>query len=390
MDSLAKQNLRQRTRERNTSLWSVPGWSGLLQPVIDQESALNLLSRPVIENYMAVYDEGWDLKESQAVRSSELEQFGINQDRQLAEAKVALARQKLALKKSADQYALAAEEYAVIIKELLMTAQEYAARVELEMLGAEEGKAALAVEKEGLRYEEVSAKILLETFNQAQVKAEVAKYKVDVAKANVRALLADIEAGEADIKLINAQTQQYQAAADKAMLQAEVQRILAQVMVKQLSQTKLDVGRAEIQAGFAYIQSKLDDMIKMWDSKDRIVQIKIDGENALIAEILRLFEEEKAYENLLLTKELNDVLVQQFTKILTNNILSQEAILKHTHTVARELLSDARLQLAIQRDRKQTWAQALINSMHKWAYKNSVSYRTQVMRETQYITGEAP
>ena len=134
MDAIEKNQLNERTRERNASLWISLDWGGLMAPLAAQQVALDHLARPGIENFMAISDETWGIKEYQRDRTYTLEQFGINQDRQIADDKVATGRAKLAIQRATDEYTLAVRVFDSKVKALLMGAREYAAQVELEQL----------------------------------------------------------------------------------------------------------------------------------------------------------------------------------------------------------------------------------------------------------------
>ena len=281
MDTIEKQNLATRTRQRNALTWLSLDYGGVMAPLVGMEADLDALAGPGIENFMAISDEAWGIKEDQRDKTVELSQAEVDQDRLIAEAKVATGRAKIAIERVADEYALAAKVYDVKVKGLLMGAKEFAALVEVEQLANEEAKAGLAVDKEALRLAKIQTDIKLQTIERAQVEADLAKAQVDVAKAHVRALMADIEAGKAEIELIEAQTQAAIAEADKNTLIADVAMIFAEIMVKKLSSTKLAVGAAEIAAGYGYIQSKLGDAIALYNIKAAIEFAKAAGDNSV-------------------------------------------------------------------------------------------------------------
>jgi len=376
MDTQDKLDLARRTRERHVSLLTPLDWGGLMTPLADQQAAENLLAGAGVENAMAICDETMDIKESQRDKSVELEQFGINQDRQIADAKATTGRAKIAIQQATDAYTLSAQVYDAKVKALIMGVREYAAQVELEQLTVEEARGALAVAKEELHLDQVNAQIYYEVINKAQVEADLAKAQVEVAKANVRALLADIAAGEADIRLVTAEIEQYMAQADKATLQADVASIYAQIMVKQLSQVKLDVGQAEINSGFKYIASRLADMLAVWDERTLIQTLKTELENALATEVNLTLAAEKAQEDLRETETVNAREVQDYTKTQTEANIEAETALRQAQVTARNALADARMSSETQRDAKRTWAEALINVAQRYTYLHSIHTST--------------
>jgi hypothetical protein len=385
MDTVGKQELAARTRERNAMTWLSLDYGGILAPLVPLEIDLDTLASPSIENFMAISDEAWGIKEGQRDRTVELSQAEVEQDRAIADAKAATGRAKIAIEKAADEYTLAVKVYDARVKGLIMGAKEFAALVEQEQLANEEARAGLAVDKEALHLKEVKAKIYLQTIEQAQVEADIAKAQVEVAKAHVRAAMAGIDAGEAGIKLIQAQTEVYIAEAEKATLQADVAMILAEIMTKRLSEVKLDVGQKEIAAGFAYIQTKLADALAMYDIRGLIEQVRTDAEVAIAAEIGLLLAVEQAEQDLKNLEADYARLNLTYEVGQTEINIQEEVALKARMVAARERLSDARKAQSIERDMKQTWAQELLNTAHKFTYKHRKSEETRLTTSRERI-----
>lgn len=387
MDTVEKQELATRTRERAALTWLSLDYGGIMAPLVGMEADLDSIARPSIENFLAISDEAWGIKEFQRDRTVELSQFEVDQDKAIADAKAATARAKIAIERAADEYVLAAKVRDAVVKGLIMGAREFAALVEQEQLAVEEAKSGLAIDKEALHLKETRAKIYLQTIEQAQVEADIAKAQVDVAKAHVRAAMAGIEAGEAEIKLIEAQTQVYIAEADKATLQADVASIFAEIMTKRLSEVKLDVGKAEIAAGFGYIQSKLDDTLTLYATRALIDQIRGDAQIQQTVELDLLLAVEEAEQDLRNLEVDYNRLVLTFEQEQTETNVADEAALKAQLVAARTRLSDARLAQTVGRDAKQTWAAALINDAHKYTFRHGQHGTTTIDRQTEYISG---
>jgi len=388
METVDKQSLATRTRQRNALTWLSLDYGGIMGPLLPLETELDALARPGIENFMAISDEAWGIKEGQRDKTVELSQAEVDQDRALAEAKAATGRTKIAIERAADEYVLAAKFYDTRVKALIMAAKEYAALVEQEQLANEEARTGLSVDKEVLRLAKVKADIYLETIQQAQVEAELAKAQVEVAKAHVRAAMAGIEAGKAEIELIEAETQQYVAEAEKATLQADVATIYAEVLTKKLSEIDLDVGRKEIVAQFGYIQSKLDDALALYDTRGLIEEIRTEAETSIKEEIDLLLEVEKAEQALRNLEADYARLAFTYEENQTEINIQEETTLKERLVVARKKLSDARMNQSTQRDAAQTTGQKLISNAHKATYHLSTRDTMQLTHETEYISGE--
>ena len=387
MDTIEKQSLDARTRQRSNLTWLTLDSGGILGPLVPLEAELDILARPGIENFMAISEETWSIKEQQRDRTVELSQFEIDQDRTIAEAKVATGRAKIAIEKAVDEYVLAAKVYDARVKGLIMGAKEYAALVELEQLANDAARAGLAVSKEELRLVKVKADIYLETIAQAQVDVEIARAQVDVAKAHVRAAMAGIEAGRAEIELIEAQTQVYVAEAEKATLQADVASIYAEIMTKKLSEIKLGVGQAEIAAQYGYIQSKLEDALALYEIRGLIEAIRTEAEVALKEELDLILTVEKAEQDLRNLEADYNRLVFTHEENQTAINIQEEETMRQALVVARNRLSNARLAQSIGRETAQTTAQKLINAAHMGTYKISYRYGVDITRQTEYISG---
>ena len=387
MDGLGKNQLNDRTRLRNDSLWIALDWGGLMTPLAAQQAALDSLARPGIESFMAIAEENWGIKESQRDRTYELNQAEVTDQRQIADEQVATGRAKLAIQRAADEYTLAVKIYDAKVRALLMGAREYAAQVELEQLAVERSKAILAVAKEGLHQKQVNASIYYEYIQRAMVEADIAKAQVEVAKAHVRAVMADIAAGEADIRVITAQIEQFMAQADKAGLQADVAMIFAEILTKKLSAVKLDVGQKEIAAGFGYIQSRLDDALIHLATQKIEETLKTDYATAALAEANLIFPDEKTSEYFHEQEQLDAREVFDYTKTATYQNIQDEIALRALSVTAKEAMSDQKLAVREAEDTKKTWAEALINAAHMATYRMSTRNATARTRSTEFISG---
>jgi hypothetical protein len=383
MDTVEKQELATRTRERSVLSRFPLDYGGVMAPLVSMEADLDTLAGAGIENFMAISDDTWGIKEQQRDRGIEVSQQEVDQDVAIAEAKLATGRAKIAIERAADEYTLAARVYDAKVKGLIMGAKEYAALVEQVQLMVDEERAGLAVDKEALRLAEVTAKIYLQTIEQAQVEADIAKAQVEVAKAHVRAAMAGIEAGEAEIKLIVAQTEVYVAEAEKATLQADVANIFAEILTKQLSETKLGVGRAEIAAAYTYIQSKLDDTLALYETKGLIEALRTESEVARNEETALYLAVEKAAADLKTLQEQYARLAFTHEEAATVANLAEEESLRNALVAARKALNKARTDVFVAKESAQNNAAAMVSGAQisardkehtSWSWVNSIEH----------------
>lgn len=382
-----KQNLDARTRQRNALTWLTLDLNGVMAPLANMEADLDNLALPGVENFMAISDENWGIKEAQMVRTVELGQAEVDQDREIAAAKAVAARAKIAIEKATDEYTLSVKVYESLVRGLLMGAREFAALVELESLAADAARAAVEVEKEGVRQEKINVQIQIEAIEAAQADLDIAKAKVEVAKAHVRAAIAGIEASKAELEVIETQVQVAMAEAERATLEADVAMIYAEIVTKQLTDIKLGVGQAEIAAGYEIIATKLSDAIALYDSRALTEEIKRQAEALVLAEHLSYRAAKETEANLRTAEAAVAQAVEAYEAGALSGERSAEEALRQGLVDARKVLADAVLAMKLQRDSAQTDAQELINSAMKATYKLSESWATSLTRSTEYISG---
>jgi len=380
-------DLAQRTRLRNASLWIGLDWGGLLSPLATEQESLNLLHQGTVENFLIISNDAWDLKEAFLNRSSELDRAEVDQERLLAEEKVALGRAKLALRTATDEYVLAAKVFDAKVKALIQSAREYAAQVELEQLAVERDRAQLAVEREALHLKEINAKVFFEKVQRAQVESEIARAQLDVARAHVRVVMSEIEAGKAEIELIEAQVQQAMAQADKAALHADVAMIYAEILTKKLSEIKLDVGRKEIEDGFGFLDTKLADLLALWEVRKLTEQIREEAEKEILGELEQSQNAERAAEALRLAEVAKSREVFDYEVAQTGQSLEEERGVRAELVEEKQKLAEARKESKTSEVSKKTWAQILENAARRWTYQNKYQLNETLDVRFEYISG---
>ena len=385
MNALEQMQLQERTRLRNSSLWIPLDWGGLLAPLAAQMEVMDSLSRSLIENPMAVSDENWGIKEYQSTRTVEIEQAAVKQSRRIADDKVAAGRAKLAIQVAVDEYTLAADFYDARVRSILMAAREYAALVELQMLAVEASQTDLAIAKEGLHLAQVQADTFKAAIDGAMVQADIAKSKVEAARANVRAVQAEVSAGEAEIKAMEAEIQKYVAEAEKATLQADVAMIYADIMTKKLSAIRLDVGQAEITAGFGYLQSKLDDALALYETGALIEEIKIAGEAAIQKELKLILAAEKVSEDLHEVAVDNAQTAFRYKQIVTQANLAAEKLQQDSLSAVEIEMIHKKVGYSEDKEDAQTRAHAAVQAAYKAAYQNSYHMLNEIKKSVELI-----
>jgi|WetSurMetagenome_2_1015567.scaffolds.fasta_scaffold04877_6 hypothetical protein len=387
MEDLDKQSLDTRTRQRAALTWLTMDFGGVLAPLADIQTELNALALPSIGSYMDINDESWGIKEVQRDRTIELSQTEVDQDATIAAAKVTAGRLKIAIERGADEYALSAKIYDVSVRGLLMSARELAGLVEQEALAADAAKAAVDVDKEGVRQTQIAVKIQIEAIEAAQVDADIAKAQVDVAKAHVRAIMAEIEAGKAGVEVVETRVQVAMAEAEAATLQADVAMIFAEIVTHQLTRVRVGAEKAEIAAGYAIIDSKLADAIALYGAKALVEDLRAAAEDAVRGEIAIYQAARAAGEELRAAEAAVAVALANYEAAALAGEIGAEAGLREALVAARNALADARASQSIGRDTAQTAAQSIINAAHIGTYRLSRTETTSRTHETEYISG---
>jgi len=388
VDSVEKIELRQRTRERDGSLWVNLDWAGILMPVAEHEATRNLMHQGTIEQSLAASDEILGVKETERDTATDLELKGIAQERQIADLKVALGYEKLAIYQATHDYLLAVRRYDAHVRGIIMAAREFAAGVDLQKLALETPKLEIEIDREVLRQKEVKIKIKEEAINRAMVEADVAKAQVEVAKAQVRAVEAQISAGEAEVQLVDAQVKIAMAQAEKAELQAKVAMIFADIVTRGLAQIRLGVETQEVADAFTWVAMKLNDMLALWNERKAVEFILEQTAETMAADTNVLLAAEKAAEDLRLREAQVSQEVFQYESSHTLDELAAEAALIMELARYRMAVQDSRSSQKRQLDSADTVAKQLVNAARRWACKNQLHQHISKNDETLVISGE--
>jgi hypothetical protein len=239
---------------------------------------------------------------------------GVETDRLIARAKYETKMQVLAYKVAGEEALLAAKRYDVLVQARIMLAKEYAAEVEREQITLQRDRAKMDIKKEEAHLAEVKSRIMLEYYERAQVEVDIAKAQLQVAQANVRAVMAGIAAEEAMLKAVQAELEVAMVDAERATLIADIANIFADIVVRGLARIKLAVETAEIEAGFEFIQQKLDDLLAIWGDKITTEEVRAQYEALLKTEVDKQTVESIHLEDLKKTQMKADVEVFFYEK----------------------------------------------------------------------------
>jgi hypothetical protein len=360
-------DLKTRTRARNQSVWAAMlGNTALAQ----DEAAYLSLYADTSESYLAVNDEVFAVKVYEVDETNQIEQDKVAQEKLFADLKAATERTKIAMRLAADDYIYAARLYDNTVKSLVMTAREYANTIEVETLNAAAQEKELGVEKEALRTISLNAQIIEAGIDKAMVEADVAREQVAAAKANVEAVMAGIAAQEAQIKIADTQLAIAMTDAEKLTLQADIQKILAEIMLKFVNTIRLATETQAIQEGFGFVYSKLTDMLAIYAEKDRIEQLRTMNAQQLYNEALSLLTVEEAGEDLQITAIDDELTVQGYEQTQQVAELAQEQALENILVAAKEGLQNAEASSRQQLSTLRMQMEFLVNAARMWVFLN--------------------
>lgn len=128
----------------------------------------------------------------------------------------------------------------------------------------------------------------------------------------------------------------------------------------------------EIMDGFAFVKSKLDDLVALWQIKDMEEAIKIKNLSDQFAELLVLLTAEKAGELLQLVAMENDLTVQAYDRTKSLLELQQEAGLMALVVAAKEALQNAEAYSKKQLSTLRMQMELIVNGNRISAIKNKL------------------
>lgn len=381
-------DLQERTRLRNSTVWIALDYGGIMAPVSAEAEMLKTLGERFIEGYIAEQEELFAVKEYQRDALIELENDKVTQDGVIADKDATTKRAILAIKLAAETYVNAAREYDALVKSQIMAAREYAEVIDEEQVGVESLRTALAVVRSENRLKEINAEIYYEYVKRQEVAVDIARAKVDASKAQVRAVMADLGVKEAELEVAEAELQEAMIVADKVTMQADIVSIFADIVTKGLSKIQYEVEKEDVAANLGYIQTKLDDLLDIWDVRQRLEELKTSNEEELYQALLLAIASDKTAVDLGKTEMTYNETLQSYQRTQTNAYLSKEQTLINDKLAASEGLASDRTQAEIDTSSKNAWAKKLVNTAQRYVDRNHCVQRTESSSDVLYVSGD--
>lgn len=381
-------DLQERTRLRNTTLWVSINPGNILDPIQSEVDMLRHLGAPGINGYIDIQEEEFGIKEYQRDTMVQLENDKITQDERIINAEAATKRELLAIKLTTEKYVLEVEKFDSMVKDQLMLAREYVSKIEQEQLSVEGLNSAIAVQKSINHLKEINAEKRLEYIKQKETEVDIKRNEIEALKAQVNSLLADNAAIEAEASVIESEVKEKMTMADKISLQADIASIFAEVIVKGLVKTKFAVERDAIAAGFGYIQSKLEDVIALWNERSRIENLRTKNEEDIYQEILSDIETKKAAIDLKSDEMSYSETLQGYREDQESTYLDYDQTLINNRLSANKSLAKTKSEGDISINDATASAKKQVNTAQRTVYKNHKATRTSIDKEIMYISNK--
>ena len=236
----------------------------------------------LIENPISTIERIFGLQEAYLAAETEYGYHEIDVHTTIEDEKATTKRAIMALQIATEQFIQAIEKYAADIDRQIMNAKIFAAEIEnQQLLLLETGRTDLAEERAIIQVKETQARIILETIERNFVELDILKINLEVARGYVRKLLAELDVTRAELEIVKSLIEQAMATVREAEIKANIANIFADILTKQLIKTEYDVTKAEIVAGFAFIQERLTSLLELSGLKRAQEDLRTSIEEAI-------------------------------------------------------------------------------------------------------------
>lgn len=232
--------------------------------VADVAKDPDTLVRCLIENPISVIERLFALNEKYLKADAEYSAYEIEVTKRIADERAAMRRDVVALQIATEDMDHAIEVYAEWVAKKVQEARAYAAQIEnAQRLILETASTELAEDRAIAAIAEVDARIILEAVERSFVEVEIARTNLEVAQARVRVILANINVTEAQLETTRALVEQAMTQVKEMDLRARIATSFADTVVRQLVKTNYEVTKAEIEAGFTFIEERLAAVLEL-------------------------------------------------------------------------------------------------------------------------------
>jgi len=365
-----------RAKERNSAIWTKLinlNYMGIDNYLEHWEENVNKTGLPGIETFLIVIDDVFDRKQEQLQKTIEYKYTAIDTDKTNIDAIAENRRKILALQKQTNDYILQTLQYGLEVQRLMMDAKFVAARLVGEAEKSyQQTRYEVERDRTDIRLEELDIEIGTEKIRKKLVELDVLKALLDVERTKTNAVLADIRVVEAENRKIQAEVEKAMVEVTRARLAADIASTFAEIVTRELTATKYDVRKREIDKAFDRITNRLNAELELL--QQRILQQKEreNENNNLLEEVTALQEIKESIENQRILEQQKEREVFEHEKDQQISAIEQEETIRDSEVEKQKELLEQLSLADIEVMKRKIDDEILLNEARKWAAKHQI------------------
>ena len=365
-----------RAKERNSAIWTKLinlNYMGIDNYLEHWEENVNKTGLPGIETFLIVIDDVFDRKQEQLQKTIEYKYTAIDTDKTNIDAIAENRRKILALQKQTNDYILQTLQYGLEVQRLMMDAKFVAARLVGEAEKSyQQTRYEVERDRTDIRLEELDIEIGTEKIRKKLVELDVLKALLDVERTKTNAVLADIRVVEAENRKIQAEVEKAMVEVTRARLAADIASTFAEIVTRELTATKYDVRKREIDKAFDRITNRLNAELELL--QQRILQQKEreNESNNLLEEVTALQEIKESIENQRILEQQKEREVFEHEKDQQISAIEQEETIRDSEVEKQKELLEQLSLADIEVMKRKIDDEILLNEARKWAAKHQI------------------
>ena len=365
-----------RAKERNSAIWTKLinlNYMGINNYLEHWEENVNKTGLPGIETFLIVIDDVFDRKQEQLQKTIEYKYTAIDTDKTNIDAIAENRRKILALQRQTNNYILQTLQYGLEVQRLMMDAKFVAARLVGEAEKSyQQTRYEVERDRTDIRLEEFDIEIGTEKIRKKLVELDVLKALLDVERTKTNAVLADIRVVEAENRKIQAEVEKAMVEVTRARLAADIASTFAEIVTRELTATKYDVRKREIDKAFDRITNRLNAELELL--QQRILQQKEreNESNNLLEEVTALQEIKESIENQRILEQQKEREVFEHEKDQQISAIEQEETIRDSEVEKQKELLEQLSLADIEVMKRKIDDEILLNEARKWAAKHQI------------------
>ena len=365
-----------RAKERNSAIWTKLinlNYMGINNYLEHWEENVNKTGLPGIETFLIVIDDVFDRKQEQLQKTIEYKYTAIDTDKTNIDAIAENRRKILALQRQTNNYILQTLQYGLEVQRLMMDAKFVAARLVGEAEKSyQQTRYEVERDRTDIRLEQLDIEIGTEKIRKKLVELDVLKALLDVERTKTNAVLADIRVVEAENRKTQAEVEKAMVEVTRARLAADIASTFAEIVTRELTATKYDVRKREIDKAFDRITNRLNAELELL--QQRILQQKEreNESNNLLEEVTALQEIKESIENQRILEQQKEREVFEHEKDQQISAIEQEETIRDSEVEKQKELLEQLSLADIEVMKRKIDDEILLNEARKWAAKHQI------------------